>query len=117
MRDTIIIELGNGERHRFEGALLRGAPHIIRIENFWIDLELNGYILVCHNQDRPGMIGQIGTLLGREQVNISFMQVGRDHPRGTAVMAIGLDELPPERLMEEIRSVPDISSAELISVD
>ncbi|MDQ4078789.1 MAG: phosphoglycerate dehydrogenase, partial [Chloroflexota bacterium] len=117
VRDTITIEIGNGELRRFQGALLRGSPHIIRIQDFWIDLELNGYILVCHNQDRPGMIGQVGVLLGREQVNISFMQVGRDQPRGTAVMAIGLDDLPPERLIEEIRAVPDISSAELIRID
>lgn len=116
VHDTITLEVGNGELSRFQGAILRNSPHIIRIEDFWIDLELNGYILLCHNQDRPGMIGQVGTLLGREQVNIAFMQVGRDHPRGTAVMAIGLDDLPPEGLLEEITAIPDISSAQLIRI-
>lgn len=63
------------------------------------------------------MIGQVGTLLGREQVNIAFMQVGRDQPRGLAVMAIGLDDLPPDNLVAEIASMPDITSAELIRID
>jgi D-3-phosphoglycerate dehydrogenase / 2-oxoglutarate reductase len=116
LNDTITIEIGNGELHRFQGAILRGSPHIVRIQDYWIDLELNGYILLCHNQDRPGMIGQVGTILGREEVNISFMQVGRDQPRGTAIMAIGLDELPPDGLVEEILSVPDIRDAKLIRI-
>lgn len=89
---------------------------MIQIEEFWIDLELNGYILICHNEDRPGMIGRVGTILGREQVNISFMQVGRDQPRGHAVMAIGLDELPPSHVLDEIVALPDISSAQLIRI-
>lgn len=117
VRDTITIEIGNEDPRRVQGAILRDEPHVIRIDNFWIDLELNGYILLCHNQDRPGMIGQVGTLLGREQVNISFMQVGRDHPRGIAVMAIGLDDLPPEGLLAHIVALPDITGAELIRID
>jgi D-3-phosphoglycerate dehydrogenase len=117
VRDTITIELGDGELSRFQGTIMRDAPHIIRIQDYWIDLELNGYILLCQNQDRPGMIGQVGTLLGREQVNIAFMQVGRDQPRGLAVMAIGLDDLPPDNLVAEIASMPDITSAELIRID
>lgn len=116
VHDTITIELENGELRRFQGAILRDSPHVIRIHDFWIDLELNGYILLCQNEDRPGMIGQVGTLLGREQVNISFMQVGRDHPRGIAVMAIGLDDIPPNGLLAEIAALPDITSAELIRI-
>ncbi len=117
MRDTITVEVGNGMLRRFQGALVRGAPHLTQIDDYWIDLDLNGCILLCQNQDRPGMIGQVGLILGREQVNISYMQVGRDQPRGTAVMAIGLDDIPPDALIEEIRSLPDISSAELIRID
>ena len=116
VRDTITIELINGDSKKFQGAVLRDTPRVIRIEDFWIDLELNGYILLCHNLDRPGMIGQVGNLLGREQVNISFMQVGRDHPRGIAIMAIGLDDLLPAHLLDEITALPDISNAQLIKM-
>jgi hypothetical protein len=44
------------------------------------------------------------------------MQVGRDHPRGQAVMAIGLDEVPPEHLLDEIEAIPDISQALLVQI-
>lgn len=114
--DSITVRLANGEGREVQGALVRGQPHVVRIDDFRIDLELNGCILLCRNQDRPGMIGQVGTLLGREQVNISFMQVGRDHPRGQAVMAIGLDEVPPEHLLDEIEAIPDISQALLVQI-
>ncbi|HYN89053.1 MAG TPA: phosphoglycerate dehydrogenase, partial [Ardenticatenaceae bacterium] len=114
--DSIIIRVTNGESHEVQGAISRGQPHVVRIDTLWIDLELNGCILLCHNQDRPGMIGQVGTVLGREQVNISFMQVGRDHPRGQAVMAIGLDEPPPKELLAEIEAIPDISQALLVRI-
>lgn len=113
---TITVQLANGDVQIVEGAIVRGAPHVIRIGDFWIDLELQGCILLCRNIDRPGMIGQVGTLLGREEINISFMQVGRDHPRGEAVMAIGLDEVPPDRLIEEIAALPDISGAQLVRI-
>lgn len=115
--DSITICLtNNGQRQEVQGAISRGQPRVVRINDFWIDLELNGCILVCQNQDRPGMIGQVGMLLGREQVNISFMQVGRDHPRGQAVMAIGLDDVPPAGLLEEIGAIPDISQALLVRI-
>lgn len=114
--DSITIRVSNGQRREVQGAISRGQPRVVRIGDFWIDLELNGCILLCQNQDRPGMIGQVGTVLGREQVNISFMQVGRDHPRGQAVMAIGLDEVPPAELLAEIEAIPDISQALLVRI-
>ena len=114
VRDTISIELGNWQLKRVQGAILRGSPHVIRIQNFWIDLELNGCILLCHNKDQPGTIGQVGTLLGQKEVNISFMQVGRIHARGDAVMAIGLDEVPDKELVDEIATIPNITSSKLI---
>ncbi|KKL49723.1 hypothetical protein LCGC14_2312680, partial [marine sediment metagenome] len=73
-----------------------------------------GYLLVCENRDRPGMIGAVGTLLGQFGVNISFMNVGRHDKRGTALMVLTLDEpLTPEQL-DEVRKVPDIISTKLL---
>ncbi len=114
--DTITVCLENGSTCEVEGAIVRHRPHVVRIGDFWIDLELNGHILLCQNRDRPGMIGQVGTILGREGVNISFMQVGRDRPRGNALMAIGLDEPPPERVVAEIAALPNINSALLVRI-
>lgn len=116
VRDTITIELMNGGSRAFQGAILRGTPRVIKILDYYIDLELNGYILLCNNPDRPGMIGQVGNLLGEHQINISFMQVGRDHPRGKAIMAIGLDDVPPAPLVDQVAALPDISDVKLIKM-
>ncbi len=114
--NSITLRLTNGHVQEIEGTVVQGAPHVVRIGDFRIDLELNGYILICRNIDRPGMIGKVGTILGREGINISFMQVGRDRPRGHAVMALGLDEPPPEHVVAEIASLPDISFALLVRI-
>jgi len=114
VRDTISIELGNWQLNRVQGAILRGSPHVIRIQNFTMDLELNGCVLICYNKDQPGTIGQVGTLLGQKSVNISFMQVGRIRPRGDSIMAIGLDDIPDKELVDEIETIPNITSSKLI---
>ncbi len=79
------------------GTVARGEPQLVRIDDYWVNIALEGYLLVCHNTDQPGIIGAVGTMLGQENVNIAFMQVGRDHPRGRAIMILGLDDpLAPE---------------------
>jgi D-3-phosphoglycerate dehydrogenase len=87
------------------------GPHIVEINDFWVDVSPGlGYLLLCENQDRPGMIGRVGTFLGEHDINISFMRVGREKVRGRALMVLGLDdELTPE-LIEKIRGIPDIYS-------
>jgi len=96
------------------GTLAHDGPHIVSIDEFWVDVPpVDGYLLVCENQDRPGMIGAVGTLLGGFDVNISFMNVGRHQKRGRALMVLTLDEpLTPEQL-RAVRQIPDIYSARL----
>jgi D-3-phosphoglycerate dehydrogenase len=59
------------------------------------------------------MIGALGTLTGSHDINIAFMAVGRQAPRGKAMMVVGLDDPIPEPVMQEIRGIPHISSARL----
>jgi D-3-phosphoglycerate dehydrogenase len=111
---TVRISTATGET-KVSGTLAHDGPHIVLIDDFWVDIPPGeGYLLVCENRDRPGMIGAIGTLLGRFDVNISFMNVGRHEKRGTALMVITMDEaLTPEQL-DEVSKVPDIFSAKMV---
>ena len=111
---TVRVSTSGGET-KVSGTLAHDGPHIVLIDDFWVDIPPGeGYLLVCENRDRPGMIGTIGTLLGQFDVNISFMNVGRHEKRGTALMVITLDEaLTPDQL-DEVRKVPDIFSAKLV---
>ncbi len=84
------------------GALFgKNNPRIVRLDNYSFDALPEGEILLVSNDDTPGMVGKIGTILGRRGINISFMSVGRDTPAGTAVAILNLDDaLDPEALRE-----------------
>jgi D-3-phosphoglycerate dehydrogenase len=90
------------------------GPHIVEINDFWVDVSPGeGYLLLCENQDRPGMVGAIGTYLGQKDVNISFMRVGREKVRGRALMVLGLDDELPPGVLQEISRIPNIFSARI----
>lgn len=86
----------------------RRDPRIVAFEGYRIDLVPAPFMLWIWNDDRPGMIGKVGTLLGNADVNIASMQVGRDAPRGRAVMVLGLDDPVPAGLLENLRRISGI---------
>ena len=111
---TVAIETTAGET-KVSGTLAHDGPHIVLIDGFWVDVPPGeGYLLVCENRDRPGMIGAVGTLLGQFDVNISFMNVGRHEKRGTALMVLTLDAPMTSEQLDEVRELPDIISAKVV---
>lgn len=96
------------------GTVAHDGPHIVSIDDFWVDVPpTEGYMMLCENRDRPGMIGAVGTLLGEYKVNISFMNVGRHAKRGEALMVVALDDnLTPEQI-ERVREISGILSVKL----
>jgi D-3-phosphoglycerate dehydrogenase len=73
-------------------------------------------MLVFSNQDTPGVIGKIGTLLGSNHINIAGMQLGRVAPHGMAVAVVNVDSAIPAALMHEIRGLPNIVYATLVEL-
>lgn len=99
------------------GTSVRGESHVVRIDSYWLDfVPAEGYLLVIDHRDRPGMIGAVGSVTGAHDINISFMEVGRLEPRGHAIMVLGLDDPVPEDVLEEIRAIPGIDSAKVVTV-
>ena len=95
-------------RWTVRGAIMQGVPHIVGINELWVDFPAQGHVLLAMHQDRPGMIGKVGTLLGSHDVNISFMHVGRRAPRSEAIMALGTDEPTSPELQATISAMDDI---------
>uniref|UniRef100_A0A6N2LSA9 D-3-phosphoglycerate dehydrogenase n=1 Tax=Salix viminalis TaxID=40686 RepID=A0A6N2LSA9_SALVM len=91
-----------------EGGVKHGVPHLTRVGSFSVDASLGGNLVLCRQVDRPGMIGQVGNILGEQNVNVSFMSVGRTAGRRNAIMAIGVDEEPNLESLEKIGQVPSI---------
>ncbi|GAA0163083.1 dehydrogenase [Lithospermum erythrorhizon] len=90
---------------KLEGCVKAGIPHLTKVGSFEVDVSLEGSIILCRQVDQPGMIGKVGSTLGEENVNVSFMSVGRVAPRKQAVMAIGVDEPPSKAALKRIGEV------------
>ncbi|KAG0561211.1 hypothetical protein KC19_9G045700 [Ceratodon purpureus] len=91
-----------------EGKVKDGVPYLSRVGSFSVDVSLEGSIILYRQVDQPGMIGKVGTILGEENVNISFMSVGRKSPREHAVMAIGVDEEPSKATLQKLGDIPAV---------
>ncbi|KAK6128099.1 hypothetical protein DH2020_038153 [Rehmannia glutinosa] len=91
-----------------EGKVKYGIPHLTRVGSFSVDVSLEGNLILCRQVDQPGMIGQVGNILGERNVNVSFMSVGRTVKRTKAIMAIGVDEEPDKETLKKIGEVPAI---------
>ncbi len=94
----------------------RQEPRLVRINEFRLEAVPEGYLLIFSNLDVPGVIGRIGTLLGKNTVNIAGMQLGRERPGGRAVSVLNVDGPIPSPVLDEIRRMPDIVSAKLVKV-
>jgi D-3-phosphoglycerate dehydrogenase / 2-oxoglutarate reductase len=119
---------GSGDEHvdTLAGTVMHGAPRIVRIGRYWTEVVPEGYILFCRNYDQPGMIGRVGTVLGKAQVNIRHMDVGPgvrtpqaqdpQKTQQTALMLISVDQPIPEWALTEIGEAGDIFGLTLVKL-
>jgi len=94
----------------------REDTRIVTIDNYDVEAIPEGYLLLISNKDVPGIVGQIGTLLGANHVNIAGMTLGRDMRGGQAKTLLKIDSEIPESLMKEIRQAKNILDAKLIKL-
>jgi D-3-phosphoglycerate dehydrogenase len=106
----------DGKERVLSGTIMRGKPFIVRIDQYWMDIVMEGYQLLAFHQDRPGLIGEVGQVTGRHDINIAFMGLGRLEPRGDALMALTLDEPASPEVQAEIEALKDIHSVRLLEL-
>jgi D-3-phosphoglycerate dehydrogenase len=117
-KDLLVVNLTtSGGRSTVSATVAPDGPHIVEINDFRVDVApAEGYLLLCENLDRPGMVGRIGTFLGAKDINISFMRVGRETVRGRALMVLGLDDPLDAETLAEIGRIPNIYSARVARI-
>ena len=99
------------------GTSLRDEPHLVRVNDYWMDVAPSTpYLLFVDNQDQPGTIGAVGTVAGRRNINISFMEVGRIALRGQAMMVLGVDDPISPEALAEIKALPQIDNARVVAM-
>lgn len=89
---------------------------LVRINDFFLDADPQGFILLLHNRDVPGVVGAVGTLLGEAKINIARLELGRERIGGMAISLIHVDDAVPEPVLDRLRTLPNIVSAQLIKL-
>ena len=98
------------------GTSVHGRVHVHRVNDFYLDMEPSApYMLFTTHTDQPGMIGKVGTIAGEHDANISFMEVGREAPRGAATMVVGFDDPVTDEMLADIRAVPGMTNVRLVT--
>ena len=98
-----------------EGAVFQGAfPRLVMLDGIGVEAALDGTMIVMRNNDRPGVIGHVGTVLGRHGINVASFALGREGDR--AIGLVTVDEPAPlsAKLLEEIRKLESIREARIV---
>jgi D-3-phosphoglycerate dehydrogenase len=94
----------------------RKDPRIVAIDSFKAEIVPEGELLFIYNNDKPGVIGNIGTLLGKNKINIARMQFGREAPGGRAISVVTIDSPATANIIKQIKSLPNVLSLKRITL-
>jgi D-3-phosphoglycerate dehydrogenase len=114
---TDLVDLqaaGQGETVSVAGTFIGSSPRIVRINGRHVEARSTGVLLLLENSDVPGIVGQIGTVLGAHAVNIANMSLSRAHRGGEVLTVLNLDSVPDETILESILANPNIKSAKVV---
>ncbi|UOF89862.1 phosphoglycerate dehydrogenase [Fodinisporobacter ferrooxydans] len=116
--NLIHVEVTTDEQvYSVAGTLFNGlGPKIVSLDGFTIDANPTGTMLITEHTDTPGIIGQVGTILGTSDINIGSMQVGRKEEGGLAVMVLGIDKPISVELLHLLRNIRGIHSVSEVNL-
>ena len=92
-----------------QGTVRGNSPYLTKLGGFDIDVQIEGEVLLVRQQDKPGLIAAVAQLLAADNVNVSFMTVGRLGKGKDALMAIGIDSSPSKETLSKINEVDGIT--------
>jgi D-3-phosphoglycerate dehydrogenase len=91
-----------------------GQSLLVGLDGYELDASLEGRVILMQNLDRPGVIGAVGTILGKREINVSRMQVGLAD--GEALALYNVDQDLPEDTLKELRGLPNVRSVLLVKM-
>jgi D-3-phosphoglycerate dehydrogenase / 2-oxoglutarate reductase len=114
---TDLIELqveGEGKKASVAGTFVGASPRIVRINGRFVEARPRGTLMIFENNDVPGIVGQIGTLLGNHQINIADMSLSRGDGDSKALTVLNLDSLPPDEVLQAALQNPNVRSVHIV---
>ncbi|MBW3667838.1 MAG: phosphoglycerate dehydrogenase, partial [Actinobacteria bacterium] len=108
--DYVNLVTLRGDAHAVAGTLSagRGDPRVVMVDDHDIDVPFARHMLLVRNDDRPGVVGLVGTVLGEANVNIADMALGRTRDSATALMAIAVDQPLPADVRARLEASPGV---------
>ena len=108
----ISVTIKTGKKKTFAAGVIFGRqePRIVRIDKFKVEVIPEGRIFVVYNNDKPGVIGNIGTILSQSGVNISRLNLSREQIDGQAMVVLGTDSIVARDVIDKLRQLPNIRS-------
>jgi D-3-phosphoglycerate dehydrogenase len=111
---SVKLHTSAGERW-VEGTIFEhGGPRLVLVDGVPVEAPLSGTQIVIQNNDQPGVIGAVGTVLGRHQVNIANFALGRGPAGALGVVSVDETEGVTEEVLAELRAIPAVRSAEVV---
>jgi D-3-phosphoglycerate dehydrogenase/(S)-sulfolactate dehydrogenase len=91
-------------------------PRLVRVDKFDVEAVPEGAMLVMHNEDKPGVIGNVGRTLGEAQVNIAQFALSRDRKSGEALALVNVDGAAPPEVLDRLRKLPNVRSVHQVTL-
>ena len=113
---AVTVETNKGKNLVMGSLFTKTDPRIIRINNFYVDLVPKGHLIYISNRDLPGVVGVIGTILGRNNINIAGMTFGRIKPGGDAITVLNIDSAPSPEVIRKLRKTKNINDVRVMKL-
>jgi len=114
----IRITVGSGQTPNTVAGTIFGKyePRLVRINEFRLEAIPEGHMLFIYNTDRPGVIGAIGTTIGKHEINIARMTVGQEKERGQNIILLTTDTSVTPECLADVRALPHVASATVLEL-
>lgn len=89
-------------------------PRIVKIQDNFVDAIPKGFLVILFNKDVPGVIGNVGSTLGKGNINIAGMTVGRNTAGGEAITVVNVDSVVPKNVLDELKKLPNVIDTKMV---
>ena len=113
---AVTVETSKGKNLVMGSLFTKTDPRIIRINNFYVDLVPKGHLIYISNRDLPGVVGDIGTILGKNSINIAGMTFGRIKPGGDAITVLNIDSEPKADVVKKLCKANNINDIKIMKL-
>ncbi|MGQ0793128.1 MAG: phosphoglycerate dehydrogenase [Deltaproteobacteria bacterium] len=107
---SIKVKTAEGEKYVAGTIFGKDEARFVKVNGFSVDVIPQGYLLICENHDKPGVVGGACSILGARGVNIARMHLGRESVGGRAIAFINIDSAVSDEVIGEISKLPNVIS-------